>query len=337
MYRPRRGPGRRSFSRAVAGRRRRRRRPSRGPCRTCRRAAARRRPRSSCRRRPARSRGSPPSRSSTTAVITPRWIQSIRYGAQPVLMTCPPRATATVLPVAVGTDEVVADAGGVRSRASCSGQGVEPVADRRGRARPGGRGRRRRPCSAAMRGRRCAGRSGRRVASVQSRRIGFQPVRTGWKLVARVGSDPSQRRVELVLPVAERQPDPHRPQRPAAEVARSAASPSPSASSRSPRPAGASSAQRAGRPRPPACRRGGRGKSGSPPPSPRALRASAGTRPGCRSRRTPPTVRPAAPRPVPARSPPISSIGRCSVVATGMPGQRRSSQLRDRVHFVAGT
>ena len=31
-------------------------------------------------------------------LMTPRWIQSMRYGAQPVLMTCPPIAATTILP-----------------------------------------------------------------------------------------------------------------------------------------------------------------------------------------------------------------------------------------------
>ena len=66
-----------------------------------------------------------------TALITPRWIQSIRYGAQPVLMTCPPRADGRPSSLAVGPDEVVADAaqvvGGELPR-----QGVEPVGDGRG-------------------------------------------------------------------------------------------------------------------------------------------------------------------------------------------------------------
>ena len=58
---PRRGPA--SLLAPCCGRRRRRRRPSRGPCRTGRPAAARPRPRWSCRPRPARNRGWRPSRS----------------------------------------------------------------------------------------------------------------------------------------------------------------------------------------------------------------------------------------------------------------------------------
>jgi len=55
-------------------------------------------------------------------------IRSIRYGAQPVLMTCPPRATATVRPRA-RLPRYGRGACEVRSRELLR-QGVEPVADR---------------------------------------------------------------------------------------------------------------------------------------------------------------------------------------------------------------
>ena len=117
-----RSPGR-ARSRRRCGRRRRRRRRSRGPCRTGRPAAAR-----------ATSSLVLPARASSKSWIAAEpfmrhgldarrcSIQSIRYGAQPVLMTCPPSAATTVRPSRVGPARVIAQTRRRSLAASCRGK-----------------------------------------------------------------------------------------------------------------------------------------------------------------------------------------------------------------------
>ena len=61
-----------------------------------------------------------------TALMTPRSIQSIRYGAQPVLMTCPPQCDRDGAAVAMGPAQVIASPGECRWR-RVAGQAEQPI------------------------------------------------------------------------------------------------------------------------------------------------------------------------------------------------------------------